>query len=105
SETETRSAMGYGTLNYRVNSNLLLNGGGTVTQPSNPGVYASATLAQEFAGATYTTDAHRLGQYLYTANLGANVTNQSGGEEGRHSVVNLQGTHRGTRLLPVATPA
>jgi hypothetical protein len=94
--------MGYGTLNYRVNSNLLLNGGGSVTQLSNPGADASATLAQEFAGATYTTDAHRLGQYLYTANLGANVTNQSGGEEGRHSVATLQGTHGVNRLFDVA---
>jgi hypothetical protein len=102
SETETRSGMGYGTLNYRVNSNLLLNGGGSVTQLSNPGADASATLAQEFAGATYTTDAHRLGQYLYTANLGANVTNQSGGEEGRHSVATLQGTHGVNRLFDVA---
>jgi len=102
SETETRSGMGYGTANYRVNPNLLLNAGGSVTQISNSGADASVVLAQEFAGATYTTDAHRLGQYLYTANLGANVTNQSGGEEGRHSVASLQGTHGVNRLFDVA---
>jgi hypothetical protein len=102
SETETRSGMGYGTANYRVNPNLLLNAGGSVTQISNSGADASVVLAQEFAGATYTTDAHRLGQYLYTANLGANFTNQSGGEEGRHSVASLQGTHGVNRLFDVA---
>lgn len=102
SETETRSGMGYGTANYRVNSNLILNAGGSATQISNSSADASAVLAQEFAGATYTTDAHRLGEYLYTANLGANVTNQSGGEEGRHRVVSLQGTHGINRLFDVA---
>jgi len=102
SETETRSGMGYGTLNYRLNPNLLLNAGGSVTQVSNPGADASAVLGQEFAGATYTTDAHRLGEYLYTANLGANVTNQSGGEEGRHRVTSAQGTHGINRLFDVA---
>ncbi|HJY78016.1 MAG TPA: hypothetical protein VKE95_15375 [Burkholderiales bacterium] len=102
SETETRSGMGYGTLNYRVNSNLLLNAGGSVTQISNTGADASAVLGQEFAGATYTTDAHRLGEYLYTANLGANVTDQSGGEEGRHRVISTQGTHGLNRLFDVA---
>ncbi len=102
SETETRSTMGYGTANYRVNSNLLLNAGGSVTQISNSGADASVVLAQEFAGATYTTDAHRLGEYLYTANLGANVANQSGGEEGKHRVVSAQGTHGVNRLFDVA---
>lgn len=102
SETETRSGMGYGTANYRVNSNLLLNAGGSVTQISNSGADAAVVLAQEFAGATYTTDPHRLGKYLYTANFGANVTNQTGGEEGRHRVLTAQGTHGVNRLFDVA---
>ena len=102
SETETRSGMGYGTANYRVNPNLLLNAGGSVTQISNSTADASVVLAQEFAGATYTTDAHRLGEYLYTANLGANVTNQTGGEEGSHRVISAQGTHGVNRLFDVA---
>jgi len=102
SETETRSGMGYGTANYRVNSNLLLNAGGSATQISNSAADGSVVLAQEFGGATYTTDAHRLGEYLYTANLGANVTNQSGGEEGNHRVVSVQGTQGVNRLFEVA---
>ena len=102
SETETRSGMGYGTLNYRVNPNLILNAGGSVTQASSSEADASQVLGQEFAGATYTTDAHRLGEYLYTANLGANVTNQSGGEEGNHRVISTQGTQGLNRLFNVA---
>jgi hypothetical protein len=102
SETETRSAMGYGTLNYRVNPNLLLNGGGSVTQLSNPGTDASAVLAQEFAGATYTTDAHRLGQYLYYRQPRGERHEPVRRRRRPHSVASLQGTHGVNRLFDVA---
>jgi hypothetical protein len=100
SDTEARSVMAHGAANYRVNPNLLVNGGGSVTQNSNGG--GSVVLSSQFAGATYTPDARRFGEYLYTSNLGGNVTNQTGGEEGTRRIVTAQGTHGLNRLFEVA---
>ena len=99
-ETETRSLMAHGSANYRVSRNLMVNGGGSVTQNSTD--ERSVVLASEFVGATYTPDARRFGEYLYTSNLGASATNQTGGEEGTRRVLGTQATHGLNRLFTVS---
>lgn len=99
-ETEARSLMAHGSANYQLSRNLTLNGGGSVTENSTAD--GSTVLSSEFAGATYTPDARRFGQYLYTSNLGAGATNQSGGEEGTRRVISAQATHGVNRLFTVS---
>jgi hypothetical protein len=100
SESETRSTMGYATANYRVSPNLLVNGGGSVTQ--NSGAADSVLLSSQFAGANYTPDARRFGEILYTSNLGVTATNQTGGEEGARRLLAAQATHGLNRLFELA---
>jgi len=100
SESETRSVMGYGSANYRLTRNLTLNGGGSLTQNSTP--ERSDVLASLFTGATYTPDARRLGEYLYTSNLGLSATHQSGGEDGTRRVLSTQATHGLNRLFAMS---
>ena len=95
-ETENRAAMAYGAANYRISRNLMVSGGGSVTH--NTTDERSTVLSSEFAGATYTPDALRLGELLYTTNFGASLSNQNGGEEGRRTVLGAQATHGVNRL-------
>ena len=88
---ESRSIMGNAAATYRMSPNLVINGGGSVTQISGTG--AAGTLATQFAGAVYTADPRRWGEYLYTASLSANATNQSGGEGGGRRLLSGQGSH------------
>src|SRR5262245_39978510 len=97
SDTEARSAMVYGNANYRYNPNLLLNGGGSVTQNSGSG--DAVTFTSLLAGGTYTGDPRRFGELLYTPSLGANVATQSGGEEGTRHQSGVQGNHGLNRLF------
>jgi hypothetical protein len=98
-ETEARSVMAHGSANYRLNRNLTLNGGGSLTQNST--AERSVVLSSQFAGGTYTPDARRFGEYLYTSNLGAGATHQSGEDEGSRRVVSAQATHGVNRLFTV----
>lgn len=99
-ETEARSMMAHGSASYRLSRNLTLNGGGSVTENSTAD--GSTVLSSQFAGATYTPDARRLGEYLYTSNFGGSATNQSGGEEGTRRVVSAQATHGVNRLITLS---
>ena len=100
SESETRSVMGYGSANYRLTRNLTLNGGGSLTHNSTPD--GGHVLSSLFTGASYTPDARRLGQYLYTSNLAVSATHQSGGEEGSRRVLSSQATHGLNRLFSLS---
>jgi len=100
SDSEARSAMVYGNANYRYNPNLLLNGGGSVSQNSGSG--DTVTFTSLLAGGTYTADPMRFGEWLYTPSLGANAATQSGGEEGTRHQTGVQGNHGVSRLYNVA---
>ena len=78
---ETRSTMGYANGNYRYNRNLLFNAGAAATEAQSGGT--SNVITTQSAGVSYAADARRLGTYLYTVNLGANVLNQNGGDAER----------------------
>lgn len=99
-ETEARSVMAHGAANYRLTRNLTLNGGASVTQ--NSAQNESVVLSSQFAGANYTSDARRFGEYLYTSNLGASATHQSGGEEGSRRLLSTQASHSVSRLFSVS---
>ena len=100
SSSETRSVMGHGSANYRLTPNLTLNGGGSLTH--NTTAERDDVLSSVFTGATYTPDARRFGQYLYTSNLGVSAIHQSGGEDGTRRVLNTQATHGVNRLFTVS---
>jgi len=101
SDSEARSGMVYGNANYWWNRNLVLNGGGSVTQNSGSAA-DTVTFTSLLAGATYTADALRFGEYLYTPSLGANAATLSGGEEGTRHQTGVQGNHGVNRLFNVA---
>ena len=64
--------MVYGNANYWYTRNLLLNGGGAVTQNSGSDA-DTVTFTSLLAGGTYTADPMRFGEWLYTPSLGANA--------------------------------
>lgn len=91
SNTESRSVMANAAATYRIARNFTVNGGGSVAQ--NSSASGSSVLTSQFAGAAYAPDPRRWGEYLYTSNLGANATNQTGGESGGRYLLSVQGSH------------
>lgn len=94
-EFESRSIMAYGAANYRVNKNLLVNGGGSVAHTQSTatiGEDRTDVSTNQFAGASYTPDVRRFGEFVYNANLTANVSNQTGFNQSSR-VMTTQGTH------------
>ena len=85
---------------YRQSRNLLLNAGASATQTSSSNG-TEALLSTQSAGAAYTADARRLGEYLYNASLGASLLNQSGAQEGPRRVVSGQAAHNLQRNFDV----
>ncbi len=97
----SRSGTGYASANYRYSPRLTLNAGGSATQSTGGG---SSFSTSQFAGANYTPDARRWGEFLYTSNLGANLTNQTGSQDGARRLVSGTGTHAVQRAFDFGLP-
>jgi len=97
SETETRTLTGNGAATYRLNRNVLLNGGGSLSHSAVNG--ANSFGNSQFAGGTYTIDPRRWSELLYTANVGLTVNRDQTGPAGAHHSAIGQGTHGLQRVI------
>ena len=98
-ETEARTVSANAAASYALNRNTSLSGGGTVTQASSAG--RDTTLTNLSAGANYTGDPIRFGEYNYGWGGGANVSRQGGTDQASTSTIGTQIGHslnRGFRL-------
>ena len=66
---------------YAINRNTRLNGAGTVTHTSN-GVGGGGVFSNQTVGINHAADVIKFGEYAYNWTTGANLVNQSGGENG-----------------------
>ncbi|HEU5176243.1 MAG TPA: hypothetical protein VFU24_02225 [Burkholderiales bacterium] len=82
---------------YRYSRQLVLNAGASATQNSSAG--EDASLATLSAGANYTMDTLRLGDYLYNVTVGGNLLEQLGEPSVERDVVSAQAGHNLQRTL------
>lgn len=98
-ETEASTIAGNAAATYTLNRNTVLTGSGTMTQASSAG--RDTTLTNLSAGANYTGDAIRFGEYSYGWGGGANVSRQNISDQASTNTVGTRIGHslnRGFRL-------
>jgi hypothetical protein len=91
--TQAQQVAGFASAAYRASRNLQFNAGASVTQNFARAGGGSGLLTSQSGGVTYTTDPKRLGEFVYTANLGANASNFTGGTEGSRRFLSGQASH------------
>lgn len=94
--TDSSQINGFGAASYRASANLNFNANTSVTQ-SLSGAGGSALLTSQSGGVTYTPDPRRFEEFYYTSNLGANVSNFTGGNAGSRHALAGQAGHNITR--------
>jgi hypothetical protein len=94
---DSRQLTGFASAIYRMSRNLQLNASASATQ-STSSAGGGDLLTTQSGGATYATDLHRLGEFLYSANLGANLANQTSRAGGARQLFTSQAGHNLQRL-------
>ncbi|HZO00395.1 MAG TPA: hypothetical protein VFB93_04280, partial [Burkholderiales bacterium] len=92
-----QSLAGHVNAAYRYSRQLVLNAGASATQNSSSG--GDASLGTLSAGANYTMDTMRLGDYLYNVTFGGNLLEQRGEPSVERDVVSAQAGHNLQRTL------
>lgn len=102
--SETQLLSGIFTANYQLDRNTILLGGAGLSRVTTD--TASDLITTQNAGATYHSDAIKLGNFNYNLSLGGNAANESGGPFGSRQNVTAQFAHYVTRnssLGPAST--
>ena len=91
--TEAQQATGFASAVYRASRNLQFNASASVTQNLTNTGGGNKLLTSQAGGLSYAIDPKRFGEFQYTANLGANASNFTGGTEGNRQFLSGQAGH------------